>query len=80
VFIARPLSHYDFLFLIFFLFLPDVVVPLRGVGPLLPAVAAIPADVDDLHGDIWNLLRDQDLFKEFVSLICRVFSLCSGHV
>jgi hypothetical protein len=56
--------------------LPDVVVPLRGVGPLLLEVAAIPADVDDLNGDVWNLLRDPNLFKEFLSLIWRVFSLC----
>jgi hypothetical protein len=58
------------------LVLTDVVVPLRGVGPLLPGVAAIPADVNDLHGDVWNLLRDPNLFKEFLSLIWQVFSLC----
>jgi hypothetical protein len=57
-------------------FLPDVVVPLRDVGPLLPEVAAIPADVEDLHSDVWNLLRDPSLFKEFLSLVWRVFSLC----
>jgi hypothetical protein len=42
--------------------LPDVVVPLRDVGRLLPEVAAIPADVGDLHGDVWNLLRDPNIF------------------
>ena len=56
--------------------LQGVVVHLRGVGRLLPEVAGIPADVGDLHGDVWNLLRDPNLFKEFLSLIWRVFSLC----
>jgi hypothetical protein len=40
----------------------DVVVPPRDVGRLLPEVAAIPADVGDLHGDVWNLLRDPNIF------------------
>jgi hypothetical protein len=43
-------------------FLPDVVVPLRDVVPLLPEVAAIPADLDDLHCDVRNLLRDPNIF------------------
>jgi hypothetical protein len=86
VFLARPLLHSDFISVLFPFsrmqttarpgLLPDVVVPPRGVGPLLPEVAAIPADVGDLHSDVWNLLRDPNLFKEFLSLIWRVFSLC----
>jgi hypothetical protein len=66
VFLAGPLLHSDFLSVLFSFsrmlttarpgLLPDVVVPLRGVGRLLPEVAAIPADVGDLHGDVWNLL------------------------
>jgi hypothetical protein len=43
-------------------FLQDVIVPLRDVVPLLPEVAAIPADVDDLHCEVWNLLRDPNIF------------------
>jgi hypothetical protein len=38
--------------------LQGVVVHLRGVGRLLPEVAVIPADVGDLHGDVWSLLRE----------------------
>jgi hypothetical protein len=69
VFFARPLSHSDF-FLFFFLsfflslprtlttarpgLLPGVVVHLRGVGRPLP-------DVGDLHGDVWNLLREPSI-------------------
>jgi hypothetical protein len=43
-------------------FLRDMIVPLRDVVPLLPEVAVIPADVDDLPCEVWNLLRDPNIF------------------